>query len=95
MLPPSSSWTLPAARKKPPPAAGLERAQERARLEPLRLVRRQLAQHYDPNDLTTQNLSIYTSLDLHLQAIAQQAGISSVSIEISSEGAAAAPLMYR
>ncbi|MGD8895114.1 MAG: PBP1A family penicillin-binding protein [Acidobacteriota bacterium] len=37
------------------------------------LVRQQLAQHYDPNDLTTQNLSIYTTLDLHLQALAQQA----------------------
>jgi penicillin-binding protein 1B len=37
------------------------------------LVRQQLAQHYDPNDLTTQNLSIYTTLDLHLQAIAQRA----------------------
>ena len=31
------------------------------------LVRQQLAQRYDPNDLTTQNLSIYTTLDLHLQ----------------------------
>jgi penicillin-binding protein 1B len=37
------------------------------------LVRRQLAKHYDPNDLTTQNLSIYTTLDLHLQAVAQRA----------------------
>jgi len=37
------------------------------------LVRRQLAEHYDPNDLTTQNLSIYTTLDLHLQALAQRA----------------------
>jgi len=37
------------------------------------LVRRQLASHYDPNDLTTQNLSIFTTLDLHLQAIAQKA----------------------
>jgi penicillin-binding protein 1B len=37
------------------------------------LVRQQLAKHYDPNDLTTQNLSIYTTLDLHLQALAQQA----------------------
>jgi penicillin-binding protein 1B len=37
------------------------------------LVRRQLARHYDPNDLTTQNLSIYTTLDLHLQAVAQRA----------------------
>jgi penicillin-binding protein 1B len=37
------------------------------------LVRRQLGQRYDPKDLTTQNLSIYTSLDLHLQGLAQQA----------------------
>jgi penicillin-binding protein 1B len=37
------------------------------------LVRRQLAQRYDTKDLTTQNLSIYTSLDLHLQGLAQQA----------------------
>jgi penicillin-binding protein 1B len=37
------------------------------------LVRQQLAKHYDPNDLTTQNLSIYTTLDLHLQTLAQQA----------------------
>ncbi len=37
------------------------------------LVRHQLAQHYDPNDLTTQNLSIYTTLDLHLQTLAQRA----------------------
>jgi penicillin-binding protein 1B len=37
------------------------------------LVRQQMAQRYDPEDLTTQNLSIYTTLDLHLQALAQQA----------------------
>ncbi len=37
------------------------------------LVRQQLAQRYDPKDLTTQNLSIYTSLDLHLQGLAQEA----------------------
>jgi penicillin-binding protein 1B len=37
------------------------------------LVRRQLGQRYDPTDLTTQNLSIYTTLDLHLQDLAQQA----------------------
>ena len=37
------------------------------------LVRQQLAQRYDPKDLTTQNLSIYTTLDLHLQGLAQQA----------------------
>jgi penicillin-binding protein 1B len=37
------------------------------------LVRQQLGQRYDAKDLTTQNLSIYTTLDLHLQALAQQA----------------------
>jgi penicillin-binding protein 1B len=37
------------------------------------LVRRQLAQRYDPKDLTTQNLQIHTSLDLHLQSLAQAA----------------------
>jgi penicillin-binding protein 1B len=37
------------------------------------LVRSQLARGYDPRDLTTQNLSIYTTLDLHLQGLAQQA----------------------
>jgi penicillin-binding protein 1B len=37
------------------------------------LVRQQLGQRYDPKDLTTQNLSIYTTLDLHLQALAQRA----------------------
>ena len=37
------------------------------------LVRQQLAQRYDPKDLTTQNLSVYTSLDLHLQGLGQQA----------------------
>src|SRR5262245_2535228 len=37
------------------------------------LVRAQLAQRYDPKDLTTQNLSIHTTLDLRLQAIAQNA----------------------
>jgi penicillin-binding protein 1B len=37
------------------------------------LVRQQLAKHYDPGDLTTQNLSIYTTLDLHLQTVAQRA----------------------
>jgi penicillin-binding protein 1B len=37
------------------------------------LVSRQLAQRYDPKDLTTQNLSIYTTLDLHLQGLAQEA----------------------
>ena len=37
------------------------------------LVRQQLGQRYDAKDLTTQNLSIYTTLDLHLQRLAQQA----------------------
>jgi len=37
------------------------------------LVRRQLGQRYDSKDLTTQNLSIYTTLDLHLQGLAQRA----------------------
>ncbi len=37
------------------------------------LVRRQLAQHYAAGDLTSHNLSIYTTLDLHLQSLAQQA----------------------
>jgi penicillin-binding protein 1B len=37
------------------------------------LVGRQLAQRYDEKDLQTQNLSIHTSLDLHLQALAQSA----------------------
>ena len=37
------------------------------------LVRQQLGQRYDAKDLITQNLSIYTTLDLHLQALAQQA----------------------
>jgi penicillin-binding protein 1B len=37
------------------------------------LVRQQLGQRYDTKDLTTQNLSIYTTLDLHLQGLAQRA----------------------
>jgi penicillin-binding protein 1B len=37
------------------------------------LVRQQLGQRYDSKDLTTQNLSIYTTLDLQLQGLAQQA----------------------
>ncbi len=37
------------------------------------LVGRQLAQRYDEKDLQTQNLSIHTSLDLHLQSLAQAA----------------------
>ena len=37
------------------------------------LVRQQLGQRYEAKDLTTQNLSIYTTLDLHLQGLAQRA----------------------
>jgi penicillin-binding protein 1B len=37
------------------------------------LVKAQLTQRYDRKDLTTQNLSVYTSLDVHLQALAEQA----------------------
>jgi penicillin-binding protein 1B len=37
------------------------------------LVKSQLSERYDSKDLTTQNLSIYTSLDLHLQGLAQAA----------------------
>ena len=37
------------------------------------LVRRQIAQRYDAKDLATQDLSIYTTLDLRLQDLAQQA----------------------
>jgi penicillin-binding protein 1B len=37
------------------------------------LVRRQVAQRYDSKDLNTQNLSIYTTLDLHLQDLATRA----------------------
>jgi penicillin-binding protein 1B len=37
------------------------------------LVKSQLGQRYQPEDLLGGNLSIYTSLDLHLQAVAQQA----------------------
>src|SRR5207247_10295995 len=36
------------------------------------LVKSQLAQRYDEKDLATQNLTIYTSLDLPLQILAQQ-----------------------
>ena len=36
------------------------------------LVRSQLALRYDPKDLTTHNLSIYTTLDVQLQALAQR-----------------------
>jgi len=45
------------------------------------LVKAQLAQRYDNKDLVTQNLSIYTTLDLHLQSLAQEAmrnGLDSV-----------------
>jgi penicillin-binding protein 1B len=37
------------------------------------LVKGQLAQRYEGRDLATQNLSIYTTLDLHLQSLAQEA----------------------
>ena len=37
------------------------------------LVGQQLAERYEAKDLNTRNLSIYTSLDLHLQGLAQQA----------------------
>jgi penicillin-binding protein 1B len=37
------------------------------------LVRTQLAQRYEPKDLSTQNLAIQTSLDLQLQGLAQKA----------------------
>jgi penicillin-binding protein 1B len=37
------------------------------------LVKSQLGERYDSKDLTTQNLSIYTSLDLYYQGLAQQA----------------------
>ncbi len=37
------------------------------------LVRTQLTDRYDPKDLTTQNLSIHTTLDLQLQSLAQAA----------------------
>jgi penicillin-binding protein 1B len=36
------------------------------------LVRQQLSERYDQKDLATQNLAVYTSLDLSLQALAQQ-----------------------
>lgn len=36
------------------------------------LVKSQLAQRYDQSDLATQNLSIYTSLDLSMQSLGQQ-----------------------
>jgi penicillin-binding protein 1B len=66
-----------------------QEAMERALAEPLRvrsgtmdttdapyfvdLVRTQLAQRYEPQDLNTQNLAIQTSLDLQLQGLAQKA----------------------
>ena len=53
------------------------------------LVRTQLHQRYDPKDLTTQNLSIYTSLDLTLQTLAQDAltrGLASVEKMIKRKG---------
>jgi penicillin-binding protein 1B len=53
------------------------------------LVRAQLHERYDPKDLTTQNLSIYTSLDLQLQGLAQEAlarGLASVEKMIKKKG---------
>ena len=37
------------------------------------VVKEQLAERYDPEVLNTQNLSIFTGLDLHLQSLAQEA----------------------
>ncbi|HWX23426.1 MAG TPA: PBP1A family penicillin-binding protein, partial [Vicinamibacteria bacterium] len=37
------------------------------------LVKAQLGQRYESRDLSTQNLSVYTTLDLHLQSLAQEA----------------------
>jgi len=52
------------------------------------LVKSQLAQRYRGEDLVTQNLSIYTSVDLHLQGLAQealQAGLQRVDERISKQ----------
>ena len=52
------------------------------------LVKSQLAQRYRGEDLVTQNLSIYTSVDLHLQGLAQealQAGLQRVDELISKQ----------
>jgi len=36
------------------------------------LVKEQLTKRYDPKDLNTQSLAIYTTIDLHLQTLAQE-----------------------
>jgi penicillin-binding protein 1B len=54
------------------------------------LVKAQLVQRYDAKDLTTQNLSVYTTLDLHLQSIGQEAlraGLDQVQKLIKRKGA--------
>jgi penicillin-binding protein 1B len=59
------------------------------------LVSTQLEQRYDARDLTTQNLSIYTSLDLHLQSIAQRAvaaGLANVEKLVKSKKKTSAPV---
>lgn len=53
------------------------------------LVRTQLHQRYDAKDLTTQNLTIHTSLDLQLQSLAQEAlakGLDNVEKMIKRKG---------
>jgi penicillin-binding protein 1B len=53
------------------------------------LVRTQLHQRYDAKDLTTQNLSIHTSIDLPLQTLAQEAlsrGLANVEKMIKRKG---------
>ncbi|HEY6548972.1 MAG TPA: PBP1A family penicillin-binding protein, partial [Vicinamibacteria bacterium] len=53
------------------------------------LVRTQLHQRYDAKDLTTQNLSIHTSIDLPLQTLAQEAlsrGLANVEKLIKRKG---------
>ena len=67
-------------RRRPPPlkaamAQPLHRGARHASTPPRRRTSStscapQLAERYDAQDLTTQNLSIYTTLDLHLQALA-------------------------
>jgi penicillin-binding protein 1B len=55
------------------------------------LVRSQLKQRYDEKDLVTHNLSVYTSLDLPLQTLAQQAlasGLDNVEKMIKKKGKA-------
>jgi penicillin-binding protein 1B len=53
------------------------------------LVRTQLHQRYDTKDLTTQNLTIHTSLDLQLQSLAQEAltrGLDNVEKMVKRKG---------